>query len=95
MVDINKEINKAKNLFSEGKIDKGASLLLDLLKSETAFKSFGSQIMNMFIEVGKKEPANIIPYIAKYYKSEKKPNAKKRILSLFNTFIQEKINLKK
>ena len=94
MADINKLLNKAKDLFAEGKINKGLSILLDLLENEMTFKSFGSQIMNLLVDAGKKNPETAFPYIAKYYKSEKKTNAKKRILSLFNTFIEEQINIK-
>jgi len=95
MADVEKIFNKANNLFAEGQIIKGLSLLLDLFNREITFKSHGSQIMNKLIDEGKKDPVVAFPYIAKYYKSEKNSNAKKRILSLFNTFIQEKINLKK
>lgn len=95
MADVEKIFNKANNFFAEGQIIKGLSLLLDLFNREITFKSHGSQIMNKLIDEGKKDPVVTFPYIAKYYKSEKNSNAKKRILSLFNTFIQEKINLKK
>lgn len=95
MADLEKIFNKANNYFAEGQIIKGLSLLLDLLNREITFKSHGSQIMNKVIDEGKKDPVVTFPYIAKYYKSEKNLNAKKRVLSLFNTFIQEKINLKK
>lgn len=95
MADVEKIFNKANNFFAEGQTIKGLSLLLDLFNREITFKSHGSQIMNKLIDEGKKDPVVTFPYIAKYYKSEKNSNAKKRILSLFNTFIQEKINLKK
>jgi len=94
LADIKKLLNKAKNLFAEGKITKSLSILLDLLENEITFKSSGSQIMNLLVDAGKKNPETAFPYITKHYESEKKTSAKKRILSLFNTFIEEQINIK-
>ncbi len=92
MSDVNEILDKAKNLFEEDKINKGLSIVLKLLESESSFEESGSQIMEILTDMGKKNPEIVFPYITKYYKSIKISKIRMRIISLFNIFIQEQIN---
>lgn len=94
MSDVNEILDKAKNLFEEEKINKGLSIVLKLLESESSFEESSSQIMEILTDMGKKNPEIVFPYITKYYKSIKISKIRMRIISLFNIFIQEQINTK-
>jgi len=93
LADLDKVLDKAIGLIDEGKFKKGLDTALDLFRKEANFQSHGSKIMNVLIDAGKKNPTIIFPEIAKYFKSGANDIARKRILSLFNIFIQEGINV--
>lgn len=91
MADLDKVLEKAKELLAEGKHKKGLGTIIELLKKEANFQSHGSKIMNILIDAGKQNPTITFPELAKAYKSGANDISRKRLLSLFTIFIQDNI----